>query len=111
MRGNAPAPLAAADAEAMWQGIAAQTLQGLSGYRHLLVRAGFAILSVDDLTEEWAVILRERFGMYRRLREETKNFFFRPAEAGVYSEMARSRDALQFIKSGRLLALRSGQCL
>jgi hypothetical protein len=27
--------------------------------------------SVEDLTEEWSVILEQRFAMYRKLREET----------------------------------------
>ena len=82
-------PLAPADAEAMWQGIAAQTLQSLSDYRRLMGEAGFATLSVEDLTEEWAVILRERFAMYRRLREETTRENLAAGDDAFYRAYAR----------------------
>jgi hypothetical protein len=55
----------------MWRGIAAQTLQSAESYRDRLHGAGFVIRSVEDLTEEWGVILEQRFAMYRQLREET----------------------------------------
>jgi len=55
----------------MWHGLGAQTLQGVEGYRELLPVAGFVVLSVEDLTDEWGVILEQRFAMYRELREET----------------------------------------
>ncbi len=41
------------------------------GYRELLRVSGFAVLSVEDLTGEWSVIVEQRFAMYRQLREET----------------------------------------
>jgi sarcosine/dimethylglycine N-methyltransferase len=66
------APLSAADADLLWRGMAAQNLQSIAGYRALLERAGFAVLSVDDLTKDWAVILAERLAMYRRLRLEAE---------------------------------------
>jgi Tripartite tricarboxylate transporter family receptor len=33
---------------------------------------GFAILSVEDLTSDWAVILRQRLAMYQELRKEAQ---------------------------------------
>ena len=64
-------PLAPDEAETMWRGIAAQTIQSFATYRDLLQGTGFVIRSVDDLTTEWGVVLDERFSMYRKLREET----------------------------------------
>jgi SAM-dependent methyltransferase len=64
-------PLAAEEAEIMWRGLAAQTLQSVDGYRALVAGAGFVLRSAEDLTEEWGAILEERFAMYRKLREET----------------------------------------
>ena len=64
-------PLAPDEAETMWRGLAAQSIQSFESYRDLLQRAGFAVGPADDLTGEWGAILDERFLMYRRLREET----------------------------------------
>lgn len=66
------APLSAGDADLLWRGMAAQTLQSVASYRVLLERAGFRIVSVDDLTAEWGVILAERLAMYQRLRREAE---------------------------------------
>ena len=51
--------------------MAAVTLQSLDGYRTLLGRAGFRAVEVEDLTDEWRAILKQRLAMYRALREET----------------------------------------
>jgi ubiquinone/menaquinone biosynthesis C-methylase UbiE len=59
-------PLSPDEAETMWRGIAARTLQSAESYRALLHGAGFVIRSVEDLTEEWGVILEQRFAMYRQ---------------------------------------------
>lgn len=64
-------PLTADEAEAMWRGIAAQTLQSVESYKALLAQAGFRIAAMDDLTADWGTILAERLAMYRKLREET----------------------------------------
>jgi hypothetical protein len=64
-------PLTLKEAEIMWRGIAAQTLQTADSYRELLRRIGFVVRSVEDLAEQWGTILEERFAMYRKLREET----------------------------------------
>jgi ubiquinone/menaquinone biosynthesis C-methylase UbiE len=66
------APLSPEDADLMWRGMAAQSLQSVTSYRALLERAGFRIVSVDDLTREWGVILAERLAMYRKLRVEAE---------------------------------------
>ncbi len=60
-----------ADAESMWRGIAAQSVQSVSGYTHLLSEVGFRRIAVEDLTEQWGAILEQRFAMYRDLRDET----------------------------------------
>ncbi len=65
-------PLQKADAEEMWEGIAAQTLQSISGYEALLSGAGFNGVAGEDLTAEWADILEKRFAMYRKLREDAR---------------------------------------
>ena len=64
------APLDADDAALMWQGMAAQTLQSLDGYRALLERAGFTGIAIEDMTETWGPILRERLRMYQAMRGE-----------------------------------------
>jgi SAM-dependent methyltransferase len=64
------APLSAADADLLWRGMAAQSLQSVANYRALLEGAGFHVIAVDDLTREWGLILAERLAMYRKLREE-----------------------------------------
>jgi sarcosine/dimethylglycine N-methyltransferase len=64
-------PLTPGEAEEMWRGIAAQTVQSVDGYRDLLERAGFRTVSVEDLTDAWGTILAQRLAMFRSLREET----------------------------------------
>jgi sarcosine/dimethylglycine N-methyltransferase len=64
-------PLTPDEAEAMWRGMAAQTVQSAESYRDLLHSGGFIVRSVEDLTEEWGEILEQRFAMYRKLRQET----------------------------------------
>ncbi len=51
--------------------MAATTLQGMAGYRGLLARAGFTRIEAEDLSAEWAGILRGRLQMYRSMREDT----------------------------------------
>jgi sarcosine/dimethylglycine N-methyltransferase len=64
-------PLSPEEGETMWRGIAAQTLQSADSYRDLLHETGFTVRSVEDLTEEWGVVLEQRFAMYGQLRDET----------------------------------------
>ena len=65
-------PLSNADRELMWQGMAVADLYGLQTYADLIRRAGFSVNSVDDLTADWGVILKQRLAMYRKLREEAQ---------------------------------------
>jgi ubiquinone/menaquinone biosynthesis C-methylase UbiE len=51
--------------------MAATALPSLETYRRLVGRAGFAWVEAEDLTAEWARLLRHRFEMYRRLRDDT----------------------------------------
>ena len=64
-------PLATGDADAMWRGIAAQSVQSFMSYPQILRETGFRNVVVEDLTVGWGIILEERFAMYRKLREET----------------------------------------
>jgi sarcosine/dimethylglycine N-methyltransferase len=65
-------PLATADAELMWQGMAVTNLYDLPAYRALIEKAGFTVTSVEDLTAGWADILKARLAMYIKLRGETQ---------------------------------------
>ena len=64
-------PLEGGDADAMWRGIAAQSVQSFMSYPRMLREIGFRNVVVEDLTVDWGKILEERFAMYRKLREET----------------------------------------
>ncbi len=64
--------LSPADAELMWQGMAVTNLYDLTTYRALIEQAGFTVTSVDDLTTDWAGILKVRLAMYIKLRAETQ---------------------------------------
>jgi sarcosine/dimethylglycine N-methyltransferase len=63
--------LAEGERERLREWMAATTLQTLDGYRALLGRAGFAWAESEDLTAEWAPLLRGRLAMYRQLRGDT----------------------------------------
>ena len=65
-------PLRDADRELMWQGMAVADLHNLHIYAALIRRAGFSVNSVEDLTPDWGVILKQRLAMYRKLREEAQ---------------------------------------
>lgn len=65
-------PLSEADARLMWQGMAATGLIDIAAYRGLLAQCGFEVVSVEDLTADWAVILKERLAMYLKLRGEAE---------------------------------------
>jgi len=58
------------EAETMWRGIAAQSVESVAGYLRNLRAAGLQPEGFDDLTDEWGIILDERRRMYVRLREE-----------------------------------------
>lgn len=65
-------PLAEAQRQLLWDGMAAASLLGIDGHADLLRRAGFEIEAVDDETDSWGVILAERLRMYEKLRGEAE---------------------------------------
>jgi ubiquinone/menaquinone biosynthesis C-methylase UbiE len=65
--------LADDERELLWEGMAIQPLETLGSYRQVAERAGFRVLSGEDLTAEWAPILRERLRMYQELRREAED--------------------------------------
>jgi len=78
-----------ADAQSMWRGIAAQSIQSFATYPKLLEGVGFRDVQTEDLTFEWARILEERFAMYRRLREETQRIGTPSGDSDFYQSYAR----------------------
>jgi sarcosine/dimethylglycine N-methyltransferase len=66
------APLSAADATLMWEGMAVQTLQSLDDYRSLIEGAGLGVIALEDLTAEWGPILKQRLAMYQTMRREAE---------------------------------------
>ena len=65
-------PLSGADKELMWQGMAVADLYSLRTYAELIRKVGFTVNSVEDLTVDWGVMLKQRLAMYRKLREEAQ---------------------------------------
>ena len=65
-------PLSGVDKELMWQGMAVADLYSVQTYAELIRRVGFTVYSVEDLTVDWGVILKQRLAMYRKLREEAQ---------------------------------------
>jgi ubiquinone/menaquinone biosynthesis C-methylase UbiE len=65
-------PLDQEDKDLLWEGQAVQALESPASYRDLLTSLGFQVRSVVDLTAEWAIILKDRLAMYRKLREEAE---------------------------------------
>jgi len=91
--------LDAEDADILWQGLAAQTLKSLHDYEVLLTRAGFAVESTEDLTQDWAHILEARFRMYQTLHAETSKAGLPEGEDMFYRAYVRLVDLVQ---AGRL---------
>jgi hypothetical protein len=65
-------PLSEVDKGLMWKGMAVADLFSLENYSELVRTAGFTVSSVEDLTADWGVILKQRLAMYRKLREEAR---------------------------------------
>ena len=93
------APLSAADADLLWRGMAAQSLQSVANYRALLEGAGFHVIAVDDLTREWGVILAERLAMYRTLRQEAARAGTPPGHDAFHESYVRF---VALVQSGEL---------
>jgi sarcosine/dimethylglycine N-methyltransferase len=65
-------PLSASDKQLIWQGMAVADLYSLQTYAALIRSAGFTVCSVEDLTADWGVILKQRLAMYQKLRAEAR---------------------------------------
>jgi ubiquinone/menaquinone biosynthesis C-methylase UbiE len=65
-------PLSDADRKLMWQGMAVADLYDPQTYAELIKKVGFTVNSVEDLTADWGIILKQRLVMYRKLREEAQ---------------------------------------
>lgn len=65
-------PLAEAQRQLLWDGMAAATLASIDEHAGLLRGAGFEIEAVEDETNAWGVILAERLRMYEKLRGEAE---------------------------------------
>jgi hypothetical protein len=70
--GSLHRPLSDADRKLMWQGTAVTDLYSLQAYGELIRAAGFTVCSIEDLTVDWGVILKQRLAMYMKLREEAR---------------------------------------
>ena len=88
-------PLQRSDAQSLWRGIAAQSVQTFSTYRQLLCDVGFHHVSSEDLTADWGGILEERFAMYRDLREETIRLGTPSGDEAFYRSYARLVELVQ----------------
>jgi hypothetical protein len=56
----------------MWAGMAVTAQMDMPAYIALIENCGFAVEPPHDLTDEWAVILKERMAMYLKLRGEAR---------------------------------------
>jgi len=65
-------PLAEAQRQLLWDGMAAATLIGIDRHVELLRDAGFEIEAAEDETRSWGDILGERLRMYEKLRGEAE---------------------------------------
>ena len=102
-------PLSPADAELMWQGMAVAPLYSFEAQRDLLQRAGFAVLSVDDLSRDWGVILEQRLAMYQTLRGEAEQAGTPAGHDAFYRSYVRFVELMQTggLCGGRFTAERS----
>lgn len=69
------AALSSSERKRLLRDFAAEGLVTANDYRDGLSRAGFSDIRSEDLSPEWAPILRARLDMYRSLREETVTRF------------------------------------
>jgi ubiquinone/menaquinone biosynthesis C-methylase UbiE len=99
-------PLAAADGQLVWEGMAIQPLRSITEYRSLVESVGFRVISATDLTEEWGSILKERLAMYQLLREEARQAGTPMGHEAFHESYIRFVDLAQERKIGgiRILA-------
>jgi cyclopropane fatty-acyl-phospholipid synthase-like methyltransferase len=65
-------PFSDADRKLMWDGMAVTAQMDMPAYVALIESCGFTVEPPQDLTAEWAVILKERMAMYLKLRGEAQ---------------------------------------
>ena len=82
-------PLADADADILWRGMAVQEQCALPAYLAQVASAGLRIISAEDLTNEWGPVLEARFAMYRALRAETLATGAPAGDEDFYASYAR----------------------
>lgn len=88
-------PLPADDANLLWEGQAVQALESPRSYRDLMTDTGFLIDFADDLTAQWAVLLKERLAMYQRLRMEAETARTSPGHDAFHRSYVRFVDLVQ----------------
>ena len=93
-------PLAADDAQLMWEGMAIQPLRSIAEYRSLVESVGLRVISSKDLTEGWGPILKERLAMYQRLREEARQAGTAMGHDAFHQSYIRFVDLIQDRKLG-----------
>lgn len=103
-------PLSKADAELMWQGMAVTQLYDIPAYTALIESTGFTMTSADDLTPEWADILRQRLAMYQKLRTETQKAGTVSGHDAFYESYVRFVDLVSegALGGGRFAAVKAG---
>jgi sarcosine/dimethylglycine N-methyltransferase len=103
-------PLSAADKELMWQGMAAADLYNLQTYADIVRKAGFTVNSIEDLTADWGVILKQRLAMYRKLREEAQAAGTPAGHDAFYKSYVRFVDLVNeaVLGGGRFVGEKSG---
>jgi sarcosine/dimethylglycine N-methyltransferase len=77
------------DLELLQDGIAVAGLWSIPEYEAGLEAAGFEVEHVDDLTGDWAVILRERLTMFNRMRAEAELAGTPPGQETFYRAYVR----------------------
>lgn len=68
---SSPRPLDADDEELLRRGIGLMVAPSMAEWEATFRQAGFARVATEDLTEQWAEVLRGRLRMYLALRDET----------------------------------------
>lgn len=103
-------PLSATDAELMWQGMAVTGLYDLPTYAALIENAGFTVIVAEDLTAEWAGILKGRLAMYQKLRAETQQAGTASGHDAFYESYVRFVELVSdaALGGGRFAAVKKG---
>ncbi|MEQ1649478.1 MAG: methyltransferase domain-containing protein [Hyphomicrobiaceae bacterium] len=103
-----PQPLNDVDRKLMWDGMAVQTLHSKGEQLAMLSDVGFSAPAVDDVSAEWAVILKERLAMYQKLRGEAQDAAAPAGHDAFYESYVRFVELVQTggIGGGRFWAIK-----